>query len=87
MLFVFTCFFDKLAKIKYPIKPEVKDPIKIPILAESRNSGLLAEAKLAIKIEIVKTTPAISETPIMCRILISFGTEIQLIFLSKIVKR
>lgn len=36
------CFlFEPLAKIKYPINPETKDPaVRIPILAESKYSGL-----------------------------------------------
>ena len=58
----------------------------MPILAESRYSGLVAKARLAIKMDIVKPTPATKATPIMWRILIPFGIVIQRILFAKNIK-
>ena len=52
-------------RTKKPIIAEIKEPISMPIFAESIYAGLLSNAKLATKIAIVNPIPAKNETPII----------------------
>ncbi len=71
---------DENRSIKYPVRPEISDPAIMPILAEFITSGFPAKARFAIKIDIVKPTPARKAMPVSCKWLTPKGISVSRIF-------